>query len=188
MAHRFPLIPYAAYGPDPDPLPVREAGDSGGPEYVVTASLQQEHRRGVTLLGTTQTGKAARIAVNIVAPGIAHVVLEDAATDVQRITLARKPAGRRPPVSIEKTANQVSLVSDQVTVRIALDPFRMSFYGPGERHLLEQNCTDTVARGQLIVLPFGFSSDGGSRVAFHDAFTIEPDEHFYGRNYQVNQG
>jgi alpha-D-xyloside xylohydrolase len=33
---------------------------------------------------------------------------------------------------------------------------------------------------KLTVLPFGFSVVRSKRVAFHDSFTAEPDEHFYG--------
>jgi alpha-D-xyloside xylohydrolase len=33
---------------------------------------------------------------------------------------------------------------------------------------------------KLTILPFGFSKVNESRVAFHDTFTAEPDEHFFG--------
>jgi alpha-D-xyloside xylohydrolase len=35
-------------------------------------------------------------------------------------------------------------------------------------------------RMKLTTLPFGLSKVNGTRVAFHDSFTAEPDEHFFG--------
>ncbi|MCZ7544274.1 MAG: hypothetical protein M5R40_12395 [Anaerolineae bacterium] len=46
--------------------------------------------------------------------------------------------------------------------------------------MLDQNYTDSDVADNLIVLPFGFSEVEGQRVAFHDTFTAEPDEHFFG--------
>jgi alpha-D-xyloside xylohydrolase len=66
-------------------------------------------------------------------------------------------------------------------VELDLVPFRIAYYGADGQLLLAQNYDErTNVRMKLTVLPCGFSSVDGKRAAFHDTFTAEPDEHFYG--------
>jgi len=170
----------------PPALPERGAGDTAGPEYVVKAAVQEEYERGLILAGTTQTGERVRVAVSVVAPGIVRVLLEGDGTadgggpDPKRFRLAQDLSHQVVQVSVERSADQVTLKSDLVQVRIALDPFHITFYGPHGRKMLDQNYSHRDATGRITMLPFGFSRVGGQRVAFHDTFTAEPDEHFYG--------
>lgn len=180
MAYRSPLLPHVRFLANPPDLPVRQADDPGGPEYVAKASVTAEHAQGLSLTGTTQTGAVLRIRINIVAPGIVRVLLEGEASDPHRMTLARDLSDQAVNVSLEKSDGRVTLVSDLVTVRVGLDPFHITFYGPDGRVILDQNYTESDVTGRLTVLPFGFSMVEGQRVAFHDTFTVEPDEHFYG--------
>jgi len=183
MAYKPPLLPYVDFrSSEPPALPIRQADDPGGPEYVTKAEIVAEGERGLVLRGTTQTGENMRIAVNVMAPGIVRVLLEEENPDPQRITLAHPPSGDEPfAVSLERSEGRVTLVSDLVRVRIDLEPFQITFYGPDGRALLEQSSADRyAATGRLAVLPFGFSRVAGQRIAFHDTFNAEPDEHFYG--------
>lgn len=180
MARRYPLLPYVDFrSSDPPDLPTRQADDPGGPEYVIKASVREEHERGLTFRGTTQTDEPVNIAVSIVAPGVVHILLEGESPDPRRVTLARDLSDQTVSVSLEKANGRVTLVSELVTVQIDLDPFHITFYGPDGRVILDQSYRDSYVTGSLAVLPFGFSKVG-ERVAFHDTFTAEADEHFYG--------
>jgi alpha-D-xyloside xylohydrolase len=64
-------------------------------------------------------------------------------------------------------------------VEIDLDPFNTRFYGPDGTLLLAQNSTDTEVSDLLLALPLGYSELGGQQF-FHESFTAEPDEHYYG--------
>lgn len=89
MACRPPLLPHVRFPANPPALPVRQADDPGGPEYVAKALVTAEHERGLSLTGTTQRGAIFRIGIGIVAPGVARVLLEGDSPDLHRVTLAR---------------------------------------------------------------------------------------------------
>lgn len=181
MARRYPLLPYVNFrSSEPPDLPIRRADDPGGGEYVTIASVTTEHRRGLSLTGTTQTAETTNIAVSVVAPGIVRVQLEGEKLDPGRITLARDLGDQPVNVSLQRSNNRIALISDLVSVHIDLEPFHITFYGPDRRVILDQNYTGSYVTGCLAVLPFGFSKVDGRRVAFHDTFNAEPDEHFYG--------
>ena len=162
----------------PPELPERRPGDPG-PEYVVAGTLLGHRQGGVSLEGRTQNGTALAITLGIVAPGVVRVLLEAEPPDPNRVTLARGPSG---PVAcrVEETSGRIEVVSDLVRVRVELDPFGIAFLDGDGRVILEQNYTHRDATGRLTMLPFGYSAAAGRRVAFHDTFTAEPDEHWYG--------
>jgi alpha-D-xyloside xylohydrolase len=181
MAYKPLLIPdpfvFPAYPPE---LPERQRGDLGGPEYVIKAAVKEEHERGLTLVGTTQTDASVTITVSAVAPGIVRVLLEAESAAPQRVTLARDLSDQAVDVMLERTDDQVTLVSDGVRMQIDLDPFHITFYGPDGGAILDQNYSHRDVTDRMTMLPLGFSAVEGRRVAFHDTFTAQPDEHFYG--------
>ena len=181
MAGQVPLLPYNVYMTEPPHLPVRQADDDGGPEFVVRAEVKERLARGVVLQGTTRNGATLRITLLLVAEGIARVLLEDEQPDPERVCLARNlpPDGSR--VSIEQTGERLRLCTASLALEITLQPFHLAFYGADGRLLLSQNASEiTAVRMKLTILPFGFSAVDGQRMAFHDTFTAEPDEHFFG--------
>ncbi len=184
MPYQAPLVPYVLFEADPPDLPVRQRGDGAGPEYVARAAVAAEETDGLTLAGTTCNGQGMTVRLRVVAPGIVRVTLtgEDAAP--HRVTLARGPAlsGAAGPVevAVEQSEGRVVLRSDAISVQVSLDPFHIAFYGPDGRPILSQTASDTDVTDRLVCLPFGYSEVAGRRVAFHDAFVVEPDEHFYG--------
>lgn len=180
MTSRAPLLPYVPFPADPHPLPSRHSDDLGGPEVIVKASITGAHQGGLHLTGVTQTGEVVQIAVGIVAPGVVRVLLEGEMTDPQRVTFARNLSEQAVDVSLQETDDRAMLVSDLTSVQVDLDPFHITFYDPDGNVLLDQTYTDTDVKGRLLATPFGLSQVNGQRVAFHDAFTVEPDEHFYG--------
>src|SRR5579875_8174 len=181
MVDQVPLLPYNVYMTEPPRLPVRQADDDGGPEYVVQAEVKERHPRGVVLQGSTRNGATVFITLSLVAEGIARVLLEGEQPDPERVRLARELPPDGSKVSIEQTGQHLRLHNASLTLEVALQPFHLAFYRSDGRLLLSQNSSEvTAVRMKLTVLPFGFSAVNGTRVAFHDTFTAEPDEHFFG--------
>lgn len=182
MQHRPPLIPFEsfAFPASPPEFPTRREGDGGSLENVTNAEVVEEHDRGVTLTGTTNNGHPVSVSVSVVGRGIVRVLLEEEERNLGRVTLAKDSGVPLPEVSLERSGEGVTLVSEDVAVLVGLDPFRITFRGPDGRLFLEQNHDETSVADDPTVLPFGFSLVDGERAAFHDSFTAEPDEHFYG--------
>jgi alpha-D-xyloside xylohydrolase len=175
-----PLLPYVAFAARPPELPVRGPGDPGLPSYVTRAELAGQGAQSVHLAGTTQDGNTVNLTLEIVAPGIARVLIEGPERDPRRVTLALADARRNVPVTVQVSAGRVALISDGISVHADLDPFHLSFHGPDGHSVLEQDNGTTIVTDLLAVLPCGYSVVDGRRVAFHDSFAAEPDEHFYG--------
>ena len=172
--------PYLTFPSQLPDLPARRHLDAGGPSYIVRAALVSQAAQGVTLTGITAAGETLYLTVSLVAPGVARVLLHDGQPDPKRVRLARDLSGSLTAVTIETSAEQIALISDVMRVEIRLDPFQMAYYGPGGSPALLQDTTNTIVTDRLNTLPLGFSQVEGQRVAFHDSFAVEPDEHFYG--------
>ncbi len=180
MAYRPLLLPYVTWPGDAPDLPVRQGDGSGEPQYIAKATLLEEHQNTLILQGVTQEGLAMHVAVKIVAPGIVRVLLEETTPDPKRMTLAKDLSDQEVQVTKVTTDRQIKLLSDSVQVHVDLDPFHIAFYDPNGHLLLDQNYHESDVQERRSTLPFGFSVIDGQRVAFHDSFTVEPDEHFYG--------
>ncbi len=184
MAEQVPLLPYNRYMTEPPRLPVRQADDDGGPDYITRAVVKERRARAVVLEGTTLSGATLQVTLSLVAEGIARVLLEDDERGAGRVCLARPlPPGSEEVTLVEETAagGRLALRSPSLSIEITLDPFGLTFVGADGRPLLTQNYHElTNVRMKLTILPFGVSRVHGRRVAFHDTFTAEPDEHFFG--------
>jgi alpha-D-xyloside xylohydrolase len=180
MIHDIPLVRYVKFPARPTGLPVRQADDPGGPEFVVSAKVLESSADTLKLTGITQNRSPVDITISSVAAGILRVVLEAGQKIPNRVRLAHDLPNETANSRIELSSTQVNLITNFVSARIELDPFKIAFYGPDDQLLLEQNSTDADVTGRATGLPFGFSTVGGQRAAFHDTFTAEPDEHFYG--------
>lgn len=180
MPARPPLLPYVINQCDPPELPARARGDQGGPEYVVTASITGNSARSLTLAGMTNSGETVTIRLEFVTPDTFHVLMGSVDLDPARVTLAREVSDDPFAVTIKDEGNSVHVSGSALCVRIQLDPFYMAYFGPDGRKLLDQNLTDTDVQNRMTVLPFGYSKVDGRRIAFHETFNAEPDEHFYG--------
>lgn len=172
--------PYLTFPGELPGLPARRHHDAGGPTVIVRAALTSEQARGVTLAGTTASGEVLTVTVEMVSPGIVRVLLQDGHDDPRRVRLARDRSDQPLTIKVGKSDGQIARVSDSLTVQIQLDPFRMAFYGPAGSPALLEDTTNTIVIDRLNTLPLGFSEVEGQRVAFHDSFVVEPDEHFYG--------
>jgi len=168
---------FPAYPPD---LPRLDADDTEGSEYITRASLEIEHACGVSLSCMTNAGSTVSVQINLVSPGIVRVLLEGESLDQKHLTLAKNQSDQDVDIWIETTEKKITIKSDEITSHIDLDPFHLHFSGYDGRSLLEQNYTHRDATGRMTMLPFGFTNVDGKFAAFHDTFTAEPDEHFYG--------
>ncbi len=181
MVHRVPLLPYNFYYTEPPALPVRQPGDPDGPDFVTHAEIHREHELGILLSGTTRYGHNVFISIQSVAEGIVRILLEDDQSEIERTRLARNLPTLNLRITLTTGQGKIILKDASIQVHINLDPFHIAFYGADGRTLLSQNYSEVTNVGmKLTVLPFGFSQVAGKCVAFHDSFTAEPDEHFYG--------
>lgn len=182
MVDQVPLLPYNLYMTEPPHLPVRQADDNGGPDFITQAEVKERYAQGIALHGLTKSGVPMAILVTMVAEGTVRVLLEEeAASDPSRVRLARDLSPYPFQVQVEQTAEQILLQTASLKIIITLQPFHMAFFGADGRLLLSQNYTElTNVRMKLTILPFGMSKVEGKRAAFHDTFTAEPDEHFFG--------
>ncbi|GHO50475.1 alpha-xylosidase [Ktedonospora formicarum] len=181
MADQVPLLPYNVYMTEPPHLPVRGAEDQGGPDFLVQAEVKERHARGVVLQGQTCSGETVTVTLTLVADGIARVLLENEESDPARIRLARDLPADEYEMTITHSEGYVYLQTPALRIEVALQPFHLTFCDADGRLLLSQNYSEvTAVRMKLTVLPFGLSKVNGQRVAFHDTFTSEPDEHFFG--------
>ena len=173
-----PLLPYSFFAANPPELPVRGPDDPGLPSSIKIASVTAVEPQGVRLVGVTQDGAALDVVLEIIAAGVAHLLVQ-AEPDPRRVTLAL-PAARVPvPVTVEQAGERLRILSQDICLEVELDPFRVAFSGSQGTFLVQDRDTSVVT-DTLGVLPCGFTTMDGQRVAFHDTFVCEPDEHFYG--------
>ena len=161
-------------------LPVRDTSDTGAPEYLRRARVTDRTANGVRLDGETASGASTSIELSVLAPGIARVLLTRPEVKDQHVRLAKPDAGNLGSVTVEAQSGEVSLESALIHVRAQLDPFRLTFHTPDGGLLLGQEIDEHDVRDCMATLPFGYSDVDGLHVAFHESFTAEPDEHFYG--------
>jgi hypothetical protein len=101
--------------------------------------------------------------MTIVAPGVVRILMEGEERHPNRVTLAGDVSDAAVNLALEKPDGQATLVSDEVTVRVDLDPFHVAFYGPDGTAVLDQNYEETNVADYTTVLPFGFSTVDGER-------------------------
>jgi alpha-D-xyloside xylohydrolase len=149
-------------------------------ESVVSAEFMSHEQGTVRLAGRTGGGFDVSITLSIVAADIARVLLETPQSERDRFRLAR-PLEARPAVRVERDRDdRVVLAADGVRLSVHLDPFHIGFSKADGTVVLDQNRTSALADGTLLALPFGFTPAGEAILAFHDTFSVAPDEHFFG--------
>jgi alpha-D-xyloside xylohydrolase len=129
MADQVPLLPYNIYMAEPPHLPVRQADDDGGPDFLIEAEVKDLHAQGVVLQGKTCSGARLSVAITLIADGMARVCLEDEASDQARLRLAHDFPPFEHGVTIEQSENSICLRTTALKVVIDLRPFHISYYG-----------------------------------------------------------
>src|SRR5437879_7519255 len=119
MVDQVPLIPYNVYMTEPPQLPVREAEDQGGPDFLVQAEVKEQHARGIVLQGQTCSGENVAVTLTLVADGIARVLLENEESDPARIRLARDFPADECEVTITHSEGYVYLQTPSLRIEVA---------------------------------------------------------------------
>src|SRR6266568_3786564 len=128
-----PLVAKFGFRAPIPPLP----GGTSGPDVVARARVRRETPGGIELDGVTASGFNARIRLTFVAYGVARVELE--APPVRaHMKLAHRP-DTPPPVALDLThPDQISLMGEDLSIQVSLDPFHIAFVGADGKTLLTQ--------------------------------------------------
>jgi hypothetical protein len=89
--------------------------------------------------------------------------------------------GKRPPVSTEVTASKEAVILSSSALRAVVRrrPWRMSVEDASGSTIFKQQVLDRAIVFS-VSLPIGFSRDAEGHVAFHESFSLTPDEHLFG--------
>jgi alpha-D-xyloside xylohydrolase len=182
MPYTPPLTPFITHVADPVDLPLLADGDPG-PSRVLNATLMRQRVDGVSLRATMSTGDSLLAIVEAAGEGIIRVRLTPSANTTTRsaaaITLTRPQPCADPVVEVADA--RVVVRTGTLIAQIDLDPWQLSFRDSTGRRLLTQNGQETDVTHRLRVLPFGRSvGSDGAPIAYHDTFTAQADEHFFG--------
>lgn len=160
------------------PSPVLQPATPRRVEYLTSASIVEELSNGVLLRAVTVTGSPVTLQVRLVGTaGAVHVLTRsDGVAAAPRLPLARELP--EPQVRIEQERHELRLVGPSATVRIELEPVRVSIVA-GALVLTEDRSTQD-ASDQLVTLPLGFMRLASGTIAYLESYVAEPDEHFYG--------
>ena len=104
--------------------------------------------QGVHLAGVTQDGAALNITLEIIAPGVAHVLVQ-AEADPRRVTLALSAARVPAQVKVEQAEGRLRILSDHICLEVELDPFRVAFSG-AQGTFLQQDRDTTIVTDVLV--------------------------------------
>ncbi|MFI3176641.1 MAG: glycoside hydrolase family 31 protein [Eubacteriales bacterium] len=84
------------------------------------------------------------------------------------------------PSILKEEDGAISLVAEELTVKVEMQPFRISSYYGGQP-LVKQHITDTNVDNMCKVLPMGFIVDDNQRIcSVHETMYLYADESFYG--------
>ncbi|MGK5447123.1 TIM-barrel domain-containing protein [Streptomyces radiopugnans] len=182
MAFQEPLTRFITHVADPVQLPVRGRGHRG-PIRVLKAEVVTCRKDALTLWAHTSAGDRLFLEVAAAGDGAVRVRLAPSADTETRSAAATRLVRPEalPEASIELREGGAVLRAGAVIAEMEFEPWRLRFLDADGRLLLEQNLNETDISHRLRTLPFGRSDDDDGRpVAYHDTFTAQPDEHFFG--------
>ncbi|MEU4768128.1 TIM-barrel domain-containing protein [Actinosynnema sp. NPDC023794] len=182
MPYTPPLTPFINHVADPLDLPSRAPGDPGAAR-VVRATVLESGNGQVTMRAETSAGDHLFAAVTATDDSVVRVRLAPTAEVRTRsqpaIALVEERVARGASVTVDD--GLVTVDAGGLVAEIRLDPWHLSFRDASGRVLVAQNGDASDVSYRLRVLPFGRSTTGdGQVIAYHETFTAEPDEHFFG--------
>ncbi|MBC9726882.1 alpha-xylosidase [Streptomyces sp. TRM68367] len=162
----------AAYVAPPPPLT-----PAGPVDPVVTAYVAEAGAHGVSLNVRTARGRTGTLRLCPATGSAARITLRmsDVLTS-PRISVVNESVHG---CTVERSPGTVTLRLEALRVEIRLSPFTMSLtdrHGRTVRQATDVRDPDD----HLTVLPFGVTELADGRLAHHDSWIAEPDEHFYG--------
>jgi alpha-D-xyloside xylohydrolase len=161
----------AFVAPPPSPVPVRL-------DPLTTASVARAGTDGAVLDVTTASGRTGTLRLSPTTGAALRITLRmTGVPTAPRVPVVTPPQGGT--CTAEQSPDSVTLHLDALRVDVRLAPFAMSVT---DRHgrVLRQATDVRGPSGDLTVLPLGVTELADGRLAHHDSWTTEADEHFYG--------
>jgi alpha-D-xyloside xylohydrolase len=175
-------VPWIYNLADPPELPVRPPGEEGL-SRVTSAEVMEHEPERLRLRARTSAGEVLFLAVESAGEGVIRVRLttDDHVTSRSAPAIRLVTPGRFPGSQVTLHADGAVVDAGSVSAHITLDPWRIRFLDSSGRLLTEENIDEADFIYRLRILPIGRSlGPDGESLAFHEAFTARPDEHFVG--------
>jgi alpha-D-xyloside xylohydrolase len=154
-------------------------------DYACLTELRSSRstRSGARLEVAADDGSVLHLALTFVAPEVLRVQLFSDTPPPRRTLMLLSTAFEPVAATFERDERGVTLDSGVLRARIERNPFRMSIAAADGRELFGQQRLDRAMLGWA-AYPMGFSRDADGRLAFHETFRLQPDEHLYGLGEQ----
>jgi alpha-D-xyloside xylohydrolase len=156
--------------------------------FYLTKLLDSQHiSSGIRLSVSSSSGENLVLDIRFQAP------------EVMRVRLYRP--GEEPPlaspmlveekrgttaVAVTAGAGEITLKTASLEVRIVREPFHYVILDSSGRKMFAQQVAD-LSFLDYVAFPMGYSQDSDGRVAFHESFELEPDEHLFGLGEQYGR-
>lgn len=142
-------------------------------------------RHGARIEVAGDDGSTLHLVLTFVRPEVLRVQLFADTLPPRRTPMLLNATPEPGAVAFHRDRRGVSLTSPVLQARAERQPFRLSVSGPDGRELLSQQHFERsmhLDRSMLgwAAYPMGFSRDAQGRLAFHETFCLQPDEHLYG--------
>ncbi len=154
-----------------------------GREYAYLAQMasQRAVEGGAEFEARTDGGETVRVSIVFARPEVVRLRawLGEQAPPAESPMLV-EGFDQPKPVLLDEGEEGVTLDSGQLRVRVGRRPWSLRVEAGG-RAVLEQRPDDRSALGGgPLVLPTGYSKGADGRIAFHEAWSLEPGERLYG--------
>ena len=148
-------------------------------QYLTECRSYRRTRAGLRLNALTNEGEAVTVTLGFVTPEVLRVQAFLHEPPPRRTAMLLEK--ERPPVPFEVTtdAETITLSSSALRVTVRRRPWRISVEDASGKMVYRQQVQDRAIVFQMS-LPPGFSRDAQGRVAFHECFSLAPDEHLFG--------
>jgi alpha-D-xyloside xylohydrolase len=172
--HPRAYVPFVA-----PPAPLTPAGP-GALDPLATASVVRLGPDGVLLDVRTRAGRTGALWLRPAAGRAVRVTLRMAGVPAtSRVALVREDAQDGVFAASWEDGSVVLALSGDARLRVRLDPLMLELSDTCGR-VLRQATDERDSSGALTVLPLGVTELDDGRLAYHDSWSVEPDEHFYG--------
>jgi alpha-D-xyloside xylohydrolase len=134
---------------------------------------------GLRLNAVTSDGESVTVTLAFVTPEVLRVQAFLLEPPPRRTPMLIEK--RRPPVPFKVTADKeaITLSSSALKATIRRQPWRMTVENASGKLVYQQQVQDRAIVFHMS-LPPGFSRDAEGRTAFHECFSLTPDEHLFG--------
>ena len=148
-------------------------------QYLAECHSYRRTRTGLRLNALTNEGEPVTVTLAFVTPEVLRVQAFLSEPPPRRTPMLLEK--RRPPVPFEVTVNKeaITLKSSALRAVVRRRPWRISVEDASGKMVYQQQVQDRAIVFHMS-LPPGFSRDAQGRIAFHECFSLAPDEHLFG--------